>query len=176
MDTSNLILETKNLCLKSITLDYQDEIFKEFTPEITVFMFPKPAEKIDETIAFIESSIQDNKTGKNWQVVILKKDNSEFLGCAGLHHIDVKTPELGVWIKKSAHGHSYGKEAIVALKEWADQNLDYDYLLYPVADKNIASRKIPKSLGGIITNESDKVGMGGNKFHALEYRIYSKYK
>lgn len=61
MDTSNITIETKNLCLKGITLDYKDNIFREFTAEITTHMFPNPAEKIEETIEFIETSIKGNK-------------------------------------------------------------------------------------------------------------------
>ncbi|MBU1445703.1 hypothetical protein KKD70_00370 [Patescibacteria group bacterium] len=52
--TTNLTIETKNLLLQSITLEYKDEIFKEFTPEITTYMFPKSPEKIEETIEFIQ--------------------------------------------------------------------------------------------------------------------------
>ena len=37
---------------------------------------------------------------------------------------------MGVWLKKSVHGHGFGKEAMTAIKKWADDNLDYDYILY----------------------------------------------
>ena len=143
MNTSNIIIKTKNLYLRGITLDYKDDIFREFTSEITTYMFPSPAEKIEETIEFIETSIKENEEGSNFQIVILHKESKDFLGCGGLHHINRKTPELGIWIKKSAHGHGYGKETVIALKKWADQNLDYKYILYPVDDKNYPSRKIP---------------------------------
>jgi RimJ/RimL family protein N-acetyltransferase len=172
MNTSNTIIETKNLYLRAITLNDKEDIFREFTPEITVYMMPKPASKIEETIEFIEASMKGNSEGTNLQMVITDKDNKNFLGNVGLHHINTKTPELGIWIKKSAHGHSYGKEAIIALKKWADKNLRYDYLLYPVADKNTASRRIPEFLGGQVAREYDEINMSGNTLHILEYRIY----
>lgn len=176
MDTSNITLKTKNLYLKSITLDYADDIFREFTAEITTHMFPKPAEKIEEIIEFIKTSMKGNKEGSNFQIVIINKANKDFLGCGGVHNIDGKTPELGVWIKKSAHGHGYGKEAVIALKEWADKNSEYEYLLYPVAEENYISRRIPEFLGGKIAREYDEVNMSGKKQHMLEYRIYPKGK
>ncbi len=148
MDTSNITIETKNLLLQPITLDYKEEIFKEFTPEITTYMFPKSADKIEETIEFIETSMKENKEGSNFQVVVLNKETKEYLGSAGIHNINTKTPELGIWIKKSAQGNAYGKEAIIAFKEWADNNLDYEYILCPIADINYASRRIPEFLGG----------------------------
>ena len=106
-------------------------------------------------------------------MVIIDKKTKEFLGCAGLHHLDRKTPELGIWLKKSSHGKNYGKESIFALKEWADKNIIYDYLLYPVADNNMPSRKIPEALGGKVAREYDKKNLSGVKHHFIEYRIYS---
>jgi [ribosomal protein S5]-alanine N-acetyltransferase len=172
MNTSNITIETLNLTLKGITLDYAKDIFKEFTEDITTHMYPKPAEKIDETIEFIKDSIKQNKAGNNFQIVILDKESKEFFGCAGVHHINKKTPELGIWVKKSEHGNSYGKEVINALKEWADKNLDYKYLLYPVAEENYASRRIPEAMGGEIAREYDEVNMSGKKLHILEYQIH----
>jgi len=173
MNNSNVTIETKNLLLKSIAIDYAEDIFREFTSEITVFMSPQPAKKIEETIEFIETSIRGNVAGNNLQVVILRKENGEFLGNAGLHHVDRKNPELGIWIKKSAHGNAFGKEAMTALKEWADQNLDYEYILYPVVVENIASRRIPESFGGKVFREYDDVSADGRKMHLVEYRIYN---
>jgi ribosomal-protein-alanine N-acetyltransferase len=176
LDTSNLTIETKNLYLKGITLDYKDFIFREFTAEITTHMFPKPAEKIEETIDFITTSIKENKEGSNLQIIILHKKDKEFLGCGGLHHIDRKTPELGIWIKKSAHGHGFGKEALTALKEWADKSIDYEYIVYPVVEENYASRRIPEFLDGKIAREYDEVNLSGKQQHLLEYRIYPPKK
>jgi RimJ/RimL family protein N-acetyltransferase len=79
---------------------------------------------------------------------------------------------MGVWLKLSAHGNGYGKEAMTGIKGWANSNIEYDHILYPVADINIASRKIPESLGGKIEREYDEKGMSGNKYHCIEYRIY----
>lgn len=176
MNTSDIIIRTKNLCLKSITLEYKEDIFREFTSEITKYMSPKPPEKIGETIEFIETSMKKNKEGSNLQMVVLHQESQDFLGNAGLHHIDTKTPELGIWIKKSAHGNGYGKEAIIALKDWADQNLLYDYILYPVVEENYASKRIPEFLGGKVAREYDEVHRSGNKQHLLEYRIYPNIK
>lgn len=169
-------IETERLSLKTITLDYKEDIFREFTPEITVYMKPKPAETIEEIIDFIESSMKSNEGGSNFQIVIIDKNTGEFLGAGGLHHIDTKTPELGIWIKKTAHGHGYGKEAMYALKEWADNNLDYEYVLYPVAEENIASRRIPESMGGKLEREYDDTNGLGEKLNLLEYRIYPMKK
>ncbi|MFH1426054.1 MAG: GNAT family N-acetyltransferase [Candidatus Kerfeldbacteria bacterium] len=172
MNTTKVKISTDNLLIRSTSLEDKNDIFREFTDEITTHMFPKPAETIDETIDFITSSIKENREGSNFQVTVVKKDTNEFLGCGGLHNTETRTPEFGIWLKKSAQGSGFGKEAIVALKEWADENLEFDYLLYPVAEDNVPSRKIPESLGGVMMREYDEVNMSGMEQHIMEYRIY----
>ena len=135
------------------------------------FTFPSRGANIRRS-AFIETAMEENKEGSNLQMVVLHKESKDLLGCSGLHHIDRKTPELGIWIKKSAHGNAYGKEAMIALKKWGDQNVDYEYILYPVSDKNYASKKILEFLGGKIAREYDEKNMSGEMQHLLEYRIY----
>ena len=153
MDTSRLIINTERLILVPISLNFRDNIFQEFTKEITILMFPQPSGKIEDTMVFINGSLDKMKAGKTVQQVITNSSSGEFLGCAGLHEIDTKTPELGIWIKASAHGNKYGREAMQGLKDWADKNLEYEYIKYPVAVENIPSRKIAESLGGKIKRE-----------------------
>jgi len=176
MKLEDFIIESTNIVLKPTNLDYAEDIFRSFTPELTIYMQPKAAEKIKETIEYINGSMARNAAGGNLGLVILKKESGEFLGNAGLHHTDTKTPELGIWVKKAAHGHGYGKEAMFALKKWADDNLDYEYILYPVDHRNFASRRIPEALGGKVFREYDSIGQSGNQMHTLEYRIYKNKK
>ncbi|PIU35736.1 hypothetical protein COT03_01065 [Candidatus Shapirobacteria bacterium CG07_land_8_20_14_0_80_39_18] len=51
-------IETDRLLLVPISLDFDKDIFREFTKEITVYMFPKPPDKMEETKEFIKSSIE----------------------------------------------------------------------------------------------------------------------
>ncbi|MFA7308631.1 MAG: GNAT family N-acetyltransferase [Patescibacteria group bacterium] len=176
MDTSSIVIETDRLILKPISLDYKEEMFAEFTPEITRHMFPSSPEKIEESIEYINGAMGQNKAGTDYIVNIILKDTGEYLGNGGIEEINTKTPELGIWIKKSAHGYGYGREAVAALKKWGEENLKYDYIKYPVVDVNIASRKIPESLGGVIEREYDEVNASGVNLHMVEYRIYPDKK
>jgi [ribosomal protein S5]-alanine N-acetyltransferase len=96
------------------------------------------------------------------------------LGCTGIHEIHSKNPELGIWLKKSVQGQGYGLETMTALKRWADENLDYEYLIYGVDQANIPSRRIPEKLGGRIVNKYNKTNLSGRVLHLVEYRIYKK--
>ena len=104
--------------------------------------------------------------------VILNKATSEFLGCVGLHgEKNVRTPELGIWLKQAAHGSGYGREAVHLLVNWAIANIDFDYFLYPVDRRNIPSRKIPESLGGKVVKEFENTTPTGKFLDMLVYRI-----
>lgn len=175
-DFTNIFIETPRLLLIPISSQYREDIFREFTKDITKFMFPQPNKDIAEVDKFIQESQKEMKKGTNMQMVLLDKETKEFLGCPGLHHIDRKDPEMGIWIKKSAQGNKYGQEAMLALKQWADEHLDYEYIIYPVAIKNIASRKIPELLGGEVVREYIGENQLGEKMEEVEYRIYPSNK
>ncbi len=165
-------IETANLLLAPISPIYREDIFREFTEEIATHMFPQPSGDISVTDNFINNSLRDLAAGKDLQIVITDKQTGEFIGCGGLHDVDTPTPELGIWIKKSAHGKKYGRETMAALKDWADTNINYDYLRYPVMPENIASRKIPESMGAKVYEEYDKANSRGVVRKIIEYRIY----
>ena len=55
---NELTLQTERLLLVPIRMTYAEAIFKEFTPEITTYMFPKAAKVISETENFIKDSIE----------------------------------------------------------------------------------------------------------------------
>ena len=170
MNLSYVEISTSRLLMKPITMEYKEEIFSDFTEEITTYTYPRQAKTIAETESFINESIKGLKNGTNLQLIVLAKKSQEFLGCAGIHNLN-KQPELGIWLKKAAHGNKYGLEAITAIKQWADKNLDCEYFIYPVDRRNIASKKIPEALGGELIRNYEKVNQSGNILHVLEYRI-----
>jgi [ribosomal protein S5]-alanine N-acetyltransferase len=170
-DRTTLTLETERLVLKPISADYIDSIFTEFTPDVATYMYPRPAEKRIETEAFVAVAEEENEEGTSLTMVITERESGEFLGCVGLHKLTDPRPEFGIWVKKNAHMHGYGREAVHALKRWADRHLDYEYLLYPVDSRNIASRKIPESLGASIISQYDGRGGMGQDLTLIKYRI-----
>jgi [ribosomal protein S5]-alanine N-acetyltransferase len=172
IDLESLDIQGKRICLCAIEEKYAPVIFEEFSDEITYFMFPKPAEKIEETLAYIHTTRKGMKEGFDLVFAILKKENKEFLGCCGFHgKSNPITPELGIWIKKSAHGEKYGREAIFTVTQWAVENVEFDYLIYPVDRDNIPSRKIPESLGGIVYEENKVKTMRGTYLNEVVYKI-----
>ena len=104
-------------------------------------------------------------------MAVLLKESKEFLGCFGLEGIKEKTPEMGGWLKQSAHGHGYGREAAAALKQWADENLEYDHILWPCAKENTSSCQVAEALGGKIHKEYVKKTDSGKTWASVDYWI-----
>lgn len=172
LDLENVVIKSDRLRLIPTSEKYAQDIFNEFTKEITTFMHPKAPETLDDVLNYIKTSVEKMKKGEELQVVILDKATNEFLGHGGINKLNTDTPEPGIWIKKGAHGLRYGREAVTALVEWVKKNLKFKYIMYPVDRRNIPSRKIAESLGGVIEAEYKEKNMSGDILDKVEYRIY----
>lgn len=171
-DLLSLAIESDRIQLVTISNQFAKDIFQEFTEEITTYMVPSPAKNIEETHKFIAESRQGIEAGYNLQFVILSKVTGEFLGNCGLHgENQPRTPELGIWLQKTAHGQGYGREAVHTLVKWSRDNIDLDYFLYPVDSRNTPSRKIPESLDGEIIKKSQIKTPTGKILDYLVYQI-----
>ncbi len=171
-DLFQLEIEGERVRLVSIAEAFVQDIFTEFSSDITTYMIPKPADSIGETEAFIRSSLAAFSEGDNLQLVILDRVTGEFLGCCGLHgRDDAKNPEIGIWLKKSAHGKALGKEAVWTLVYWAQDNLNLESFIYPADKRNQPSRNIPVSLGGQVIAEKVDEGVAGNVLDEVIYKI-----
>ncbi len=171
-DLFQLDIKGERIRLVSIAERFARDIFTEFSSDVTTYMLPKPAASIEETKAFIRSSLEAFGEADNLQLVILNGATGEFLGCCGLHgRDDVENPELGIWLKKSAHGKALGREAVYTLVYWANENMRLESFVYPVDKRNQPSRNIPISLGGQIVEERIAEGMAGNVLGEVVYKI-----
>lgn len=168
----HLTLQSERLQLIPVSLKYAEDLCKEFDSEITEYLWPSAPKTQEEISKHITEQQSKMQAGKEIALVIVNKANQDFLGYAGLHQANSKTPELGIWLKKTAHGFHYGFEAMNLLKTWAETNLNYDYLKYPVVRQNIPSRKIAEKMGGIIEDEYIKTSEAGKLLDEVEYRFY----
>jgi RimJ/RimL family protein N-acetyltransferase len=98
--------------------------------------------------------------------VIRRRDSQECLGMTAVEACDTESPELGLWMKESAHGQGFGREVVAAVAEWAHKTLGKKSFIYPVAVQNIASRRIAEGLHGeIIGNRTSP------KYDSVIYKI-----
>lgn len=172
MDFSQLRLDTPRMKLVPISEEHASAVCEHFTAEITRYMWPSAPKARQEIADHVRLKQLAMRKGKEIALILILKESGEFLGYASLHEVQSRSPELGIWIRKSAQGHYYGYEALSALTGWAAANLRYDYLKYPVDKSNYPSRKLIEKLGGIPQDEYVKFSESGRVLHELEYRIY----
>lgn len=159
--------------LVPISEQFAEVIFQEFTDQITRFMVPATPKHINEIHEFIRISELGMEQNTDLTFAILNKDSEAFLGVCGLHgKASASQPILGIWLKKSAHGHRFGQEAIKILSAWARQNLVYEYLVYPCDKENIPSRKIAEKLDGKIFRTGTVKAMSGKTLNEVAYKIF----
>jgi RimJ/RimL family protein N-acetyltransferase len=159
-----IIILSARLHLSQFQIADAEEVFACITPAITRFMRWEPP-SWSEYIARCEKRMQ-NPEPNTFSFVIRRRDNLECLGMAALEGSDTPSPELGLWIKESAHGQGFGREIVAALAEWAHKNLGKESFIYPVAVENTVSRRIAEGLhGDIIGNRTNP------KYESVIYKI-----
>ncbi len=174
MDCRSERLMTTNLLLVPVSGKYEQAIFSSFTEEVAKYMIARVPCCIEETFLFIETSLGELSTGNALPMVILEKETEIFLGCAGLYQIQDPYPELGIWLKVDAQGKGYGFQVVEALVRWAEKHLNFRALLYPVDERNAASRRIPDKLGATVAKKYPIADEKGNILNVLEYRIVNR--
>ena len=170
-DFTKLILISERVKLIPISMEYAHDMCRHFTSEVARYMWPSAPKMQEEVNQYIKSQLHKMKLGEEVAMLIISKDASEFLGHACIHQAHSQTPELGIWLKNEACGQNYGYETLNLLKEWANQNLKYKHLKYPVEKNNLPSRKLAVRLGGHVGDEYVKISESGNKLDEVEYWI-----
>jgi RimJ/RimL family protein N-acetyltransferase len=169
-DLHRIVIDAARIQLRTLSAQDTDEIYREFTPEITRYMMAAPPARIADTVAFIKGARSALERGEDFHFVICRQNLAEFLGICGLHGRDA-APELGIWLKKSAHGQGYGFEAMGALKAWAEACIEFDCLVYPVDRRNLPSRRVAEKLGGKIIGERTVTSLSGLVLDEVVYGI-----
>ena len=144
-------------------LDAQD-VFACITPAIAKFMPWEPPSWSDY-VARCQKRVQAPEPN-NFSFVIRRLDSRECLGMASFENADSASPELGLWLKETAHRQGFGREVVAALLKWGNATLGKKSFLYPVAVQNTPSRRIAENLHGQIIGNRDNP-----KYDSVVYRI-----
>ena len=159
-----LAIQTPRLQLCQFQITDAAEVFACITPAITRYMRWDPP-SWSEYIARCEERVRAPNPN-TLSFVIRRRDTGECLGMTGLEDLDQPSPELGLWLKESAHGQGFGREVVAALIDWAHASLHKDSFIYPVAVQNTASRRIAEGLHGEIIEHRTSP-----KYDSVVYRI-----
>lgn len=155
------VKETERLLIRPFDLSYLEEYAREFTAEITKYQYPDPFPDMETANQVMSGFVEEMEEGKMLELVVLSRDG-EFLGCIDVFGIQEDTPEVGIWLKQSAHGAGYGYEALRAVADELNRTGRYQYYIYEVDARNVPSihliEKFPFEKAGYeeITTESGK--------------------
>jgi RimJ/RimL family protein N-acetyltransferase len=162
-----IVIRTRRLQLSQFRMMDAQEVFGCITPGVAKFM-PWEPPSWSEYLTRCEKRVRAPEPDK-FSFVIRRLNGGECLGMASLEDADSVSPELGLWLKESAHGRGFGREVVASLVEWGHASLGKRTFTYPVAVQNIASRRIAESLHGeIIGNRKNP------KYDSVVYRIPSQ--
>lgn len=167
----NIKIKTERATLQPVEDLYIDDILKHFINEVTRYMPFNPQGNRKDIISFINES--KRTLSQNTDLVMVSLDsNGNFIGCCGIHNITAESVELGLWLKKDSQGKGLGTEIITALIEFLENNFTFKYILYPVDEENIASKKIPEKLGFVPFKKYQKNKNSTTNLNIVEYRKY----
>ncbi|AZA92276.1 Uncharacterised protein [Chryseobacterium nakagawai] len=167
----DITIKTERITLQPVKDSYIDDILEHFTEEVTKYMPFNPQGNREDIINFVNES--KRTLSQNTDLVMVALDsNGIFIGCCGIHNITEESIELGLWLKKSSQGKGLGTEIITKLVEFLENNFTFTYILYPVDEENIASKKIPEKLGFIPVKKYKKFKNPLTDLSILEYRKY----
>lgn len=162
-----VVIRSRRLELRQFQMKDAPEVFGCITPAIAKFM-PWEPPSWSEYVARCERRVRAPEPNK-FSFVIRRLDNGECLGMASFEDADSVSPEVGLWIRESAHQQGFGSEVVAALVEWGHSTLNKESFTYPVAVHNRASRRIAEKLGGEIIGDRTNP-----KYDSVVYRIPSR--
>lgn len=169
----DLKINTQRLTIQPFTQDFLDEYCREFTPEVTRYQYPDPFPDRETAGRVLSGFVEDMERGDMLELVILGQDG-EFLGSAEVFGLREEAPELGIWLKDTARGMGYGREAMEGVLQYLDSLGMYEYYIYEADRRNTPSislaERFPHEKGGLekVITES------GKELELQTYRIYAR--
>jgi RimJ/RimL family protein N-acetyltransferase len=140
------------------------------TQTLTRYMTWDPAPSLEHFEQIWRTWLPMMVAGTDMLLVVRLASSHEFLGMAGLHHIDASEPEVGIWIKEAMHGYGFGREAVAAVVSFAAR-LAKQAVLYPVVEQNMRSRHLAECLGGHVIGKGTLRKASGIELPEVIYRI-----
>ena len=166
----DFVKETGRLMIRPFTLDYLEEYFREFTAEITKYQFPDPFPDMEAANQVMSGFVKEMEEGKMLELVILGQDG-EFFGCIDVFGIREDTPEVGIWLKRSAHGMGYGYEALSAVLDELNQTGKYRYYIYELDVRNAVSVHLVEKFPFEKVKYEEITTNSGKILHSQTYHI-----
>ncbi|MES0000913.1 GNAT family N-acetyltransferase [Mesorhizobium sp. M0051] len=130
--------------------DDAPEVFACISQEITQFMAWEPPPTLEDFESVWRTWLPLIENRQDLHMVARDRKDGRCLGIVGTHALQSGRPELGIWLRRDVHGMGYGRELIGSVVVWVSMHVPVEYFEYPVAEENLASRRIAEAFGGRI--------------------------
>jgi len=164
-------LKTKRLVIQPFTNAYLEDYYQDFTDEITQYQYPDSFSDIESAHQLVSAFVADMERGEMLELVILTQDGA-FLGSLEVFGLREQTPEIGLWLKKSAHGQGYGYEALNAVLQSLNETGKYLYYLYEADVRNTPSIRLAQKFQHQKDGYEEITTDSGKRLMLQTYRIY----
>ncbi len=146
----NLILETKRLTIRPISLDDKDDIFEYRSDSETnkyQGWIPKTINDVEGFIGKISKQINEPKTW--FQFVIIEKETQKIIGDIGIHFIDIenKQAEIGCTLNKAFQNKGYATESVKRVIDYLFKELKKHRIIASIDPNNKSSIRFVERIG-----------------------------
>ena len=161
----NLILETERLLLRPLTLaDAEDMFTMESNPNVHKYLWQKPCQRIEESIATIEYVLQQYQTNKIGRFATIMKETGEFIGWTGIKFVteqpengNINFYDYGYRLNEKFWGKGYASEATLTWLEYGFKQMKIQQMnAYTHAENGASNHILQKSGMQFIENYFDK--------------------
>ena len=163
-----VLFRTERLTIRKFSFDFLEDYYRELTDAVTKYQFPDSFKSLDAAREVMSGFVKDMEEGRMLELVIVAPDGG-FIGSMEVFGTDGETPEVGLWIKSSAHHMGYGYEALRGLFDYLNAQKKYRYYIYEVDVRNLPSvhlvEKFHSEKGGV-----EEITTGSGK--SLKLRTY----
>lgn len=139
--------ESKDLLFQCIAPKHLKDYFENLTPNVAKYLSFDSMENDKILREFIRISQIEQQRGTCLVMAVLDKNTKEFLGSCGIHDINVRNAELGLWLKESAQGKGYGTQVVETMLQICKEHTASKSVIYCLEQENKASIGLCEKFG-----------------------------
>ncbi|PTM60038.1 GNAT family N-acetyltransferase [Desmospora activa] len=167
-----MILETKRMILRQLTMDDVDNLLLIFRDPIAMEHYPSTKD-VAETKSWIQWNLNLYANNGYGLWAAIDKKSGEFLGQVGLTPQEVEQVieiEIGYLFVRKFWGKRFATEGALACREYGFHELNRNRLISLPDPLNLASRRVAEKIGMVLEKEVTK----WNK-QVLVYAVHKDY-